>query len=38
MNSNKLIAEYYENKELVTFFKNIANEWWEEVKEEVDKF
>ena len=35
MNSNKLIAEYYENKELVTFFKNIANEWWEELRQDV---
>jgi hypothetical protein len=35
MNSNKLIAEYYENKELVNFFKNIANEWWEELRQDV---
>ncbi|CAB5223359.1 hypothetical protein UFOVP384_36 [uncultured Caudovirales phage] len=35
MNSNKIIAEYYDNKELVTFFKNIANEWWEELRQDV---
>ena len=35
MNSNKLIAEYYDNKEIVTFFKNIANEWWEELRQDV---
>lgn len=35
MNSNKVISEYYENKELITFFKNIANDWWEELRQDV---
>lgn len=35
MKSSKLIEEYYNNKELITFFKNIANEWWEELRQDV---
>lgn len=35
MNSNKIISEYYENKEIVAFFKNIANDWWEELRQDV---
>lgn len=35
MKSGKLIEEYYNNKEIIAFFKNIANEWWEELRQDV---
>jgi hypothetical protein len=35
MNYNSIISEYYTQKDIITFFKNIANEWWEELRQDV---
>jgi hypothetical protein len=35
MNYNKVISEYYTQKDIITFFKNIAGEWWEELRQDV---
>lgn len=35
MRFNEIIAQHYENKELIVFFKNIANDWWEELRQDV---
>ena len=35
MNFDKVIAEHYSNKDLIIFFKNIAGEWWDELRQDV---
>lgn len=35
MENSKIIAEYYENKELIAFFKKVAGEWWDELRQDV---
>lgn len=32
---NKIISDYYTQKDIITFFKNIAGEWWEELRQDV---
>jgi hypothetical protein len=32
---NKIISEYYISKDIITFFKNIAGEWWQELRQDV---
>jgi len=35
MNYNRVISDYYTQKDIITFFKNIAGEWWEELRQDV---
>jgi hypothetical protein len=35
MNYNTIISDYYTNKDIINFFKNIAGEWWEELRQDV---
>lgn len=32
---NEIISEYYTSKDIITFFKNIAGEWWSELRQDV---
>ena len=35
MNFDKVITEHYLNKDLIAFFKNIASDWWDELRQDV---
>lgn len=35
MNYNTIISDYYTSKDIISFFKNIASDWWEELRQDV---
>lgn len=35
MNFDKIISDHYNNPEVVSFFKKIAGDWWEELRQDV---
>lgn len=35
MNFDKIISDHYNNKEIISFFKKIAGDWWEELRQDV---
>jgi hypothetical protein len=35
MNYKEIISKHYESLDLVDFFKNIANDWWDELRQDV---
>ena len=35
MTFDNIVSSYYSNPEVVAFFKKVANEWWEELRQDV---
>lgn len=35
MNCSQVIESYYNDESIITFFKNIAGEWWDELRQDV---
>jgi hypothetical protein len=35
MNYKEIISKHYESLDLIDFFKNIANDWWDELRQDV---